>query len=90
MSGKKMEGNEEQKRQKAREAREAGEKPSERGETSGASKQRYDASNEEYSETLDSKRRGKQDVISENTPTPKPGYGAGHRRGRPDKDAEEK
>ena len=86
MSGKKMEGNEEQKRQKARAAREDGERPSERGETSGASKQRRNAKGEEYAETLDSKRRGKQDVIGENTPTPKPGYGAWHRRGRPEKE----
>ena len=84
MSGKKMEGNEEQKRKKAAEAKERGNKPSEEGATSGASKQRFDASDEEYSETLDAKRRGKQDVISQNTPTPKPGYGAGHRRGRPE------
>ena len=82
MGGKKMEGNEEQKRKKAREANERGNLPSEEGSTTGASKQHRNAKNEEYSDTLDSKRRGKQDVISQNTPTPKPGYGAGHRRGR--------
>ena len=74
MVSKKMEGNEEQKRQKAREAREEGEKPSERGETTGASKQHRNAKGEEYPETLESIRRGKQDVIGENTPEPKPGY----------------
>ena len=76
MAGKKMEGNEEQKRQKAREAKERGNRPSEEGTTTGASKQHRNARTEEYPDTLESKRRGKQDVIGENTPTPKPGYGA--------------
>ena len=75
MVSKKMEGNEEQKRQKAREAREDGTSPSAEGATTGASKQRRNAKGEEYPETLDSIRRGKQDVIGENTPEAKPGYG---------------
>ena len=74
MGGKKMEGNEEQKRQKARDARERGNTPSEEGTTTGASKQHRNAKGEEYPETLESIRRGKQDVIGENTPEPKPGY----------------
>lgn len=82
MAGKKMEGNEEQKRQKARDAREEGKQPSEEGVTSGASKQRRDSGSEDYPETLDSKRRGKQDSLRENTPIPKPGYGRGEERHR--------
>lgn len=75
MSGKKMEGNEEQKRQKARDARERGNEPSEEGVTSGASKQRRNVSSDDHREKVESIRRGKQDVIRENTPEPRPGYG---------------
>lgn len=76
MGGKKMEGNAEQKRQKARDARERGNDPSEEGVTTGASKQRRQlGTDEEHVEKLDSIRRGKQDVIGENTPEPRPGYG---------------
>jgi hypothetical protein len=74
MAGKKMEGNEQQKRQAARDAREQGKKPSEVGATTGASQQRADAAgNMSHQERLDMKREGKHDVIRENTPEARPG-----------------
>lgn len=74
MSGKKMEGNEQQKRQAAREAREEGKSPSEMGATTGASKQRTEASGGmTHQQKLDLKREGKHDVIGENTPEARPG-----------------
>ena len=76
MGGKKMEGNEEQKRQKAREAREEGKTPSEEQATTGASKQRlHKGEGADHREKIDSIRKGKQDVLTENTPEPRPGYG---------------
>lgn len=75
MVRKRMEGSEEQKRRKAREARERGSTPSAEGVTTGASKQRRDVQAKDHREKLDDIRRGKQDVIGENTPEPRPGYG---------------
>ena len=66
MGGKKMEGDENQKRAKAKEARDAGKKPSEVGATTGASKQRTEADNDmTHQQKLDLKREGKQDTIHE-------------------------
>ena len=74
MSGKKMEGNEQQKRQAAREAREEGKSASEIGATSGGSKQRTEAAhNATHQEKLDLTREGKQDQLTENTPEARPG-----------------
>ena len=74
MGGKKMEGNEEQKRQAAREAKESGHSPSEIGATTGASQQRTEAADGmSHQEKLDLKREGKHDVIQQNTPEARPG-----------------
>ena len=73
MSGKKMEGNEEQKRQKAREARERGNAPSDESATSGASKQRKHLDDGGHVERIETIREGQQEVIGENTPEPRPG-----------------
>lgn len=76
MGGKKMEGNEEQRRKKAREARERGNAPSEEHATTGASKQRHHEGDDAgHREKIEKIREGKQDVIRENTPEPRPGYG---------------
>ncbi len=74
MSGKQMEGNEEQRRQAAKQARDEGKKPSEVGATTGASKQRTEADDSmTHQQKIDLKREGKQDVIRENTPEASPG-----------------
>lgn len=74
MSGKKMEGNEEQKRQAARDAREEGKSASEVGATTGGSKQRTEAKGSmSHQERLDLKREGKPDQLTENTPEARPG-----------------
>lgn len=75
MGGKKMEGNEQQKRQAAREAREEGKSASEVGATTGGSQQRTEASgNMSHQERLDLKREGKPDELTEEkTPTARPG-----------------
>lgn len=74
MSGKKMEGSEEQKRKAAREADEAGKQASEVGGTTGASKQRQKSKRKHtHQEKIDLKREGKQDVIREKTPEARPG-----------------
>ncbi|MGH7475044.1 MAG: hypothetical protein ACRELD_02030 [Longimicrobiales bacterium] len=74
MPGRKMEGNEQQRRDKARDAREAGERPSERSATRGASKQRKHLGNKAgHREKLETIREGKQRVIRENRPEPRPG-----------------
>jgi hypothetical protein len=58
----KMEGSEEQKQKAAREARAQGKKPSEMSATTGASKQRKEASpNASHSEKLEQKHEGKRD-----------------------------
>lgn len=73
MSGKQMEGNEQQRRGKAREARKRGNRASEEGGTLGASKQRQNVDSDSHAEKLDKIREGKQKVIRENTPEPRPG-----------------
>ena len=74
MGGKKMEGNEQQKRKAAREAKDAGSAPSAVGATTGGSQQRTEASADmTHQEKLDLKREGKHDVIQQNTPEARPG-----------------
>jgi hypothetical protein len=74
MGGKKMEGNEEQKRQAARDAREEGKSASEVGASTGASQQHTDAKGGmSHQERLDLKREGKPDQITEDTSTARPG-----------------
>jgi len=76
MSGKKMEGNEEQRRKAARRARDRGHEPSAEGKTQGASKQRRHLRDKEgHREKIDTIREGKQPIIAENTPETRPGYG---------------
>lgn len=76
MSGKQMEGDNRQRREKAKEARERGNAPSEEGATTGGSKQRQHVGEKEgHREKIETIREGKQDVIRENTPEPRPGYG---------------
>jgi hypothetical protein len=74
MAGKKMEGNEEQRRKKAREARRHGQLPSEEGATLGASKQRkHVPQDEEHTEKLRAIREGKQpDLHHAAEPAPRP------------------
>ncbi|MFB9432959.1 hypothetical protein [Streptoalloteichus tenebrarius] len=69
MVGKKMEGNEEQRRQKAREARERGATPSEEQVTRGASKQRHHMTRGSHEERLEGIHRGKQ---HDDSPEPGP------------------
>jgi hypothetical protein len=74
MSGKQMEGNEEQRRAAAKDARDEGKKASEIGASTGSSQQRAKAAdNASHQEKIDQKRQGKQDVIRENTPEARPG-----------------
>jgi hypothetical protein len=74
MSGREMEGDNRHRRKKARKAREEGHKPSEEGNTLGASKQRHHVdSDEDHSTKLETIRAGKQRVIRENSPEPRPG-----------------
>jgi hypothetical protein len=75
MSGKQMEGDNRQRRRKAKEARERGRSASEEGVTSGGSQQRLKQDPDDHREKIEGIRRGKQKVIRENTPEPKPGYG---------------
>lgn len=73
MSGKKVEGNEDQRRQKAREAKRAGRLPSDRGATQGASRQRkHLRQDEDHVEKLQSVRQGKQPVLGHDVSTPQP------------------
>lgn len=61
MGGKKMEGNEQQKKKAAKEARDAGKKPSEVGATTGASQQITTAKGGmSHQEKLDLKNEGEQ------------------------------
>lgn len=77
MSGKQMEGDNKQRRKKAKEARDEGKAPSETGATTGASKQRKHLGEKaDHREKVDTIRQGKQDVIRENTPEVRPGYGS--------------
>ncbi|MBW3570449.1 MAG: hypothetical protein KY467_05025 [Gemmatimonadetes bacterium] len=74
MGGKKMEGNEEQKRKAARRANEEGKSASEIGASTGGSQQRTEAKgNMSHQERLDLKREGKPDQLTENTPEARPG-----------------
>jgi hypothetical protein len=75
MSGKQMEGDNSQRRKKAREARDQGRQASEEGATLGASKQRQNVSDTDHRDRIETIRQGKQKVIRENTPEPRPGYG---------------
>ncbi|MDJ1132973.1 hypothetical protein [Streptomyces iconiensis] len=64
MVRKKVEGNEEERRAAAREAERVGERPSERGETTGASKQRRHMTSRNtltHEDKLASQHRGKQE-----------------------------
>jgi hypothetical protein len=73
MSGKKMEGNEEQRRQKAREAKAAGHLASEHAATQGASKQRkHLPQDEDHVKKLESIRQGKQPILGHDVSTPQP------------------
>jgi hypothetical protein len=73
MAGKKMEGNEDQRRRKAREAKRAGKLPSEEGATLGASKQpKHLPDDEDHVEKLQSIRQGKQPVLGHDVTTPQP------------------
>jgi hypothetical protein len=77
MGGKQMEGDNRERRQKAREARDRGNLPSEEAGTTGSSKQREHVKDVEHREKIETLRKGKPDVIQQNTPEPKPGYGSG-------------
>ncbi|MEU8804531.1 hypothetical protein [Spirillospora sp. NPDC048819] len=85
MPGKRMEGNEEQRRAKAREARSAGSTPSAEHVTTGASKQPHTRPEHEphhHAERLENIHKGKQ---QDSSPEPKPGYGVpGSKRHRED------
>jgi hypothetical protein len=73
MPGKQMEGDNRQRRTRARDARNEGETASERGETFGASKQRNETNaNEEHDSDVANIRRGKQQVIRQNSPETRP------------------
>ena len=73
MGGKQMEGDNRQLRARAREARQEGRRPSEVAATTGSSKQRHHLrDDEEHVEKIETIRAGKQKVISENTPEPRP------------------
>jgi hypothetical protein len=75
MSGKQMEGDNRQRRRKGRDAKEQGRQASEEGATFGASKQRQKVDTDDHREKVLHIRKGKQRVIRENTPAPRPGYG---------------
>src|SRR5215211_3070903 len=63
MSGRQMEGNEEQRRKAARMARDRGREPSAEGKTQGASKQREHVRNkQDHREKIETIREGKQPV----------------------------
>lgn len=71
MSGKQMEGDNEQRRNEARKARRAGKNPSEVGETLGASKQtRQVRSKASHQEAMDSQHEGKPSPGTSGKPRP--------------------
>lgn len=79
MGKKEMEGDNRYRRKKAREARKRGKQASEAAATLGASKQRHHVSRdphvpdeERHEHKLRTIRAGKQKVIRENTPEPRP------------------
>ncbi len=76
MSGKQMEGDNRERRKRAREARDQGHEPSEDSATTGSSKQRENVTDVDHRKKIETIRKGKQDVIQQNTPEPKPGYGS--------------
>ncbi len=68
-----MEGDETLRRKKARKARGRGRSASEESATAGASKQRrHLRGGTEHEERLETIRKGKQEVIGERTPKPRP------------------
>ncbi len=70
---KQMEGDNRERRKKAREAREEGKRPSEEQVTHGSSKQRQHLPEDEtHTEKVETIRKGKQPMISENTPEVRP------------------
>ena len=74
MSGKKMEGSEEQKRQAARDARAEGKGAGDVGASTGASHQRTKAKGDmSHQERVDLKREGKPGQLTEGTPAARPG-----------------
>lgn len=75
MGGKQMEGDNRERRKKAKEARDEGKTPSEEHVTTGGSKQREHVGEAGHREKIEKIREGKHDVIRENTPEPRPGYG---------------
>jgi hypothetical protein len=77
MGGKQMEGDNRERRKKAREARDEGNLPSEEAATSGSSKQREHVGDVDHREKIESLRKGKPDIIQQNTSEPKPGYRSG-------------
>ena len=80
--GKQMEGDNKQRRKAAREAREAGDRPSEHGQTTGASKQRTHLPQDDDSdEKLATTQRGEAKQAGEDVPRPLRGKG---RRDEPD------
>jgi hypothetical protein len=73
MAGKKMEGNEDQRRAAARQARESGLEPSEAGVTTGASKQPTHLRHQDsltHEERLAERHRGKQQELRPQPPAP--------------------
>lgn len=75
MGGKQMEGDNKERRKKAKEARDRGQSASEENVTTGASKQRKNMPDDtDHREKIETIRKGKHDVIRENTPEPRPGY----------------
>ena len=66
-----MEGDNEQRRAKAKKARDAGKRPSEVGETLGASKQRKDAkASDSHQERMETKGEGKRGPGTSGKPRP--------------------
>jgi hypothetical protein len=78
MAGKKMEGNEEQRRKKAHQARRQGRSPSEQGGTTGASKQRrHLPKDDSHATKVLSIRQGKQPDLGSHAHNPEPRPGSG-------------
>ena len=74
--GKQMEGDNKARRKAAREAREEGETPSERGQTTGGSKQRnHEAGSGEQRERLAATQRGEAKQSGPDVPKPLRGKG---------------
>lgn len=75
MAGKQMEGDNKERRKKAKEARDRGNSPSEENVTTGGSQQhKHLGKDADHREKIETIRQGKQDVIQQNTPEPRPGY----------------